>query len=171
MQTYLTQDFFFLSRSQSHASSAMLRYASGHLKTPHPPRPPRPPLRPPPPRAPPPASRCVSCGSTRRRNPAPAAVPRTSRRRPTTARAAGSAKRAGRPATATVRATTAGTAPGEPGPSSSETRDAPLPPAAAPRRGATDTLAKSRTSRLYRQSKTKTNLIMNGKDVGIYTYI
>lgn len=134
------------------ANSAMLRCASGRLRTL--------PLRPPPlpqlPQLPQPANRCVSCGWTRPRSRAPAAALETSRRKATTGRGDGSSRRAGHHVNVTLKAITAVTAPEALGASSSGTRDAHLQPDATPRKGVTGTLAKSRISHQYRQSKKKT---------------
>lgn len=132
----------------------MLKCANGHLRTLR--LRPRPPL----PRVPRRASRYVSCARIRPRSRAPALLLETSRRRPMTGRGVGNTRRADRHANVTLKATTAATAREGTGASSSVTRGARLRPDAAPRRGATGTLAKSRIFHQYRQSKKK--LYMNG---------
>lgn len=153
---------------RSLVNSAMPKCANGHPKTL-----PRPPLLSLPP-AQRQASRYVSCAWTRRRSRAPAAVLQTSKREVTTRREAGSARRAGRHVSATLKeATTAATVPEARGGSSFASSGALPRTDAAPHREATGTLAKSRTSHLYRQSKNltwKEKRCMN-KYINIYTWI
>lgn len=70
-----------------------------------------------------------------------------------TGRGDGNTRRAGPHVNVTLKATTAAMAPEAPGASSFGTRGARLQPDAAPHREATGTLAKSRISHQYRQSK------------------
>lgn len=154
--------FFFFFRNL--ASSAMLRCANGHPRTLLLLRPPL--RRPRRPRAPPQGSPCASCVWIKARSRAPAAAPQTSRKRAMTKKGAGNWRKAGHPASVTLKVITATTAPEAPGGSSSGISGARRRPGAAPLRAATGTLVKSRISHQYRQSKN-----WQQKDVRIYTWI
>lgn len=153
--------FVALTSFRNLASSAMLRCANGHPRTLL--------LQPPPrhPQAPRQASRCVSCVWINRRNRAPAAALQTRRKGATTKKGAGNWKRADQPANVTLKAITATTGPEAPAGWSFGIRGASRRPDAAPPRAATGTLAKSRISHQYRQSKK----LRTEKDVRIYTWI
>lgn len=143
-------------------NSATLKCASGRPRT----RPLQPLLHLP--LAPLQVSRCVSCVSTRPTSPAPAVTPWTSRRRLRTGRGDGNAKRADNHANVTLKVTTAAMVPGAREALSSGTSGARLQPVVAPLMGATGTLAKSRTSHRYRQSK---NWLIEKKVVRVYIYM
>lgn len=149
--------------SRSHASSATPRCANGHPRTLH--------LRPLPqlPQAQRLASRYASYAWTKLRIRAPAALLETSRRRSMTGRGGGNARRADLHVIVTLKATTAATAPEATGASSFGNRGARLQPDAALRREATGTLAKSRISLQYRQSKNSTWI--EKRCLNIYTWI
>lgn len=151
---------FFLPWFRSHVSSATPRCANGLPRTLH--------LLPLPqlPLAPHQVSRYASCVWTRLMSRAPAAVQQTNKRKATTEREGGNARRAGNHVSVTLKATTAATAPEALQASSSGTRGALFQPGAAPHREYTGTLAKSRISHQYRQSK---NFDMNRKKM--YEYI
>lgn len=102
----------------------------------------------------------------------------TSKREAMTGRGDGNARRADHLVNVTLKATTAAMALEALEASSSGTRGAHLRPDAAPRREATGTLAKSRISHQYRQSKIKKKNFMNGGKkrcmniyMDIYNYI
>ena len=133
--------------SRSHVSSAMPKCANGHPRT----LPLRPLLQRPLARRQ--DSHYASCVLTRLRTWVPAIALETSKRKATTGRGDGSARRVDHRVNVTLKVTTAAMAPEAQGASSSVTSDVRPQPDAAPPREATGTLAKSRTSHQYRQSK------------------